>query len=214
MAFIMPLIGYNAYRLIKGKSSSVKRDYTALFTASYIAVNVGALFAALEFGLQPLLFRDSLGNPLYCPYGLNLSLPAMMIPHLLIVGFVEGIFTTGVYAFVKRTSPEAIYKDSKPAFKPFYILLGLMIALCPLGLIASGTAWGEWSADELYKLSGYVPEGLRRGFSFKSILPGYSVSGLNGVTGYILCAVFGVVILLIMFKIINMLNHKKSRGRG
>jgi cobalt/nickel transport system permease protein len=59
-----------------------------------------------------------------------------------------------------------------------------------------------------------VPEGLRKGFNFKSILSDYNVSGLNGVTGYILSAVFGVVILLIIFKIINMLNDKKSRGRG
>jgi len=39
------------------------------------------------------------------------------------------------------------------------IWLGILVALVPLGIIASGTAYGEWSVDELQSLIGYVPAG-------------------------------------------------------
>ena len=38
--------------------------------------------------------------------------------------------------------------------------LVLLIIFAPLGLIASGTAYGEWASDELKDQIGYVPHGL------------------------------------------------------
>ena len=39
--------------------------------AGYTAINVAALCAAIEFGIQPLLFHDASGAPLYAPYPLQ-----------------------------------------------------------------------------------------------------------------------------------------------
>jgi cobalt/nickel transport system permease protein len=63
-------------------------------------------------------------------------------------------------------------------------LLALVCA-APLGLLASGTAWGEWGMDEIAGLAGYTPAGMASGFSFNALLPDYSVSGLPEVLGYI-----------------------------
>ena len=40
------------------------------------------------------------------------------------------------------------------------ICLIVLMLLVPIGLIASGTAFGEWGPDELKGDIGYVPDGL------------------------------------------------------
>jgi len=75
---------------------------------------------------------------------LSVSIPAMVIPHLLVAGVVEVIFTVAIFAFVKRMSPGMIYVGAKQKIKAVYGLLIPLICLTPLGLLATGTAWGEW----------------------------------------------------------------------
>jgi len=79
MAFIMPFIASYLFKLIKNLFKNPKGEYIGAFISAYISVNVAALFAAVEFGVQPLLFKDLSGLPLYSPYGLGVSIPAMMI---------------------------------------------------------------------------------------------------------------------------------------
>ena len=38
---------------------------------SYIGINAAAFCAAVEFGIQPLLFKNAEGQALYCPYPLS-----------------------------------------------------------------------------------------------------------------------------------------------
>ena len=38
----------------------------------------------------------------------------------------------------------------------------MLILLTPIGVLAPGTAWGEWSAEELKPTLGFVPAGLER----------------------------------------------------
>jgi len=40
---------------------------------------VAAFFGGFEFGIQPLLFHTANGTPLYAPYPLSVSIPAMLI---------------------------------------------------------------------------------------------------------------------------------------
>ncbi len=216
MAVIAPFIGYYTYTLIKERIKSEKGTYIAIFISSYLALNVAALFAAFEFGIQPLLFKDALGMPLYSPYPLSISIPAMIIPHLLVVGVLEGIVTAGVYGFVKKVSPGIIYEGLKIKTKPIYGLLIGMICLSPLGLLATGTAWGEWSAEEINsvltngKALGFIPKGMQEGFSFKTLIPDYSVSGSSEILGYILSAVGGVATIIIIFKLINNIKGRQK----
>ncbi|GAA0070889.1 cobalt transporter CbiM [Clostridium sardiniense] len=205
MAFIMPVVGYYTYKFLKSKLKSDKGEYVAAFFGSYLGLNIAALCAAIEFGIQPLLFKNSLGQPLYCPYSLGVSIPAMLSTHLLI-GLLEGAVTVGVYAYIKKVSPAMIHDAGKEnvntIFKSSVIAIIVMIILTPLGLIASGTAWGEWGADEVKDLIGYIPNGMNSGFSYHALGDGYGFSGLGSVTGYILSAVIGVAALIILFKVI------------
>ena len=110
MAFVLPYVGYAVYRLIVrmagGDLAKDRVHYIAAAIGSYIGINAAAFCAAVEFGIQPLLFKDAAGNALYCPYDLTVSVPAMMIPHLAVAGIIEAVFTVAVYAFVKKTSPD------------------------------------------------------------------------------------------------------------
>lgn len=205
MAFIMPIVGYYTYAFLKSKLKSNKGEYIAVFIGSYLGLNMAALCAAIEFGIQPVLFKNSLGQPLYCPYPLSVSIPAMVSTHLLI-GLLEGAVTTCVYAYIKKVSPATINDGEKEnvnsILKSAIIAIIIMVILTPLGLITAGTAWGEWGADEVKNLIGYVPKGMSSGFSYHALGDGYGFSGLGSVTGYILSAVIGVAVLIILFKVI------------
>src|SRR5262249_48888081 len=90
MAVIGSLTAYGSYRVIAAKSAlGSRRRVIAAGIAGYLAINAAALCAAIEFGLQPMLFRDASGTPLYAPYPLGIAIPAMMIGHLTIAGLAE-----------------------------------------------------------------------------------------------------------------------------
>ena len=111
MAFIMPFTAFYLFKFMKKLFGNQKGEYIGAFLGGYVSVNVAALLAAVEFGVQPLLFKDVSGLPLYSPYGLAISIPAMMIPHLLVVGILEGIITVGAYSYIKKALPDVIYKE-------------------------------------------------------------------------------------------------------
>ena len=224
MAFVLPFVGYGVYKLILGKQDTISpqkrgaRPYVAAFIGSYIGLNVAALCCAVEFGIQPMLFRDAAGNALYCPYDLSVSIPAMMIPHLAVAGFVEAVFTVAVFALVRKTAPDLSYErmrtdapetGKKKRYIPVFALIAVLIAACPLGLLATGTAWGEWGADEIAeivtdgKALGYTPSGLESGWSLDVPMPDYALEGMNETLAYILSAVIGVALLNIIFKLIS-----------
>ena len=66
------------------------------------------LCAGIEFGLQPLLHHTASGQALYCPYGLNVAVPAMLGGHMLVFGWVEVIVTALVVKYLQKQSPELI----------------------------------------------------------------------------------------------------------
>ncbi len=224
MAFVLPYVGYAVYKLIiklkGGPKAKNSTHYVAAAIGSYIGINLAAFCAAVEFGIQPLLFTDATGNALYCPYSLFVSIPAMMIPHLLVAGIVEAVFTVAIFAFVKKTSPTLIYENiisgeiSKSAvsakkYIPVFAIIAVLIAAVPLGLLATGTAWGEWGADEIANVVtngtelGYTPQGLANGWSMNVLMPDYSAPGINEALAYILSAIIGVALLIIIFKLIS-----------
>ena len=209
MAFVLPFLGYFIYKFVKDRIQTEKGEYLGIVLGSYIGINAAALCAAIEFGIQPLLFKTAAGQPLYSPYPLSVSIPAMTIPHLLVAGVVEVFFTVMIFAYIKKVSPGTIYEGGKKKIKAIYGLLVALICLTPIGLLATGTAWGEWGSEEIKevvtngKSLGFVPDGMKNGFNFNALMPDYTVNGMPEIAGYILSAVAGVAILIILFKIIG-----------
>lgn len=226
MAFILPFTGYYIYKVIqlilnkfsKSKEEGIQNSFfqnIGVAIGAYVGLNAAALFTAIEFGIQPILFKSASGQPLYAPYDLSISIPAMMIPHLLVAGVLEAAFTVAVIIFIKRVSPGTLYEGKKEKTKPIYLMLIGLICISPLGLLAAGTAWGEWSSEEIKdivqneKILGFVPDGMKNGFNFKALMPDYTILGLPDFAAYILAAIAGVSILVIIFKLVGEVKIKK-----
>jgi len=85
-------------------------------------------------------------------------------------------------------------------FKILIIALVVLIVLVPVGLIASGTAFGEWGPDELRQAIGYVPSGLGQlSDLWHPLLPDYDFPGGHDTLpqqapGYYVSAVVGVLV--------------------
>lgn len=216
MAFILPFAGYFIYKFIKDRFKTEQGEYIGIMIGSYAGINIAALCAAIEFGIQPLLFQDAAGQPLYCPYSLSVAIPAMTIPHLLVAGIVEVVFTVAIVTYIKKVSPGMIYEGEKQKTKAVYGLIAALICLTPLGLLATGTAWGEWGTEEIKNVVsggntlGFVPKGMSNGLDFKALMPDYAVSGLPEIAGYLLSAAAGVAILIILFKVIGSFKKDKA----
>lgn len=101
MAFAEVMAGYGIYRLIMGKGEG-KRELFAAGIGSYIGINVAALLTAIELGLQPMLHRGLDGRPLYSPFPLTITIPAIMIEHITLFGFVEVAVTVLVLIYVRK----------------------------------------------------------------------------------------------------------------
>jgi cobalt/nickel transport system permease protein len=163
MAIVGSLVTYVCYRALAGRSPIASfRRVVAAGLAGYVAINVSALLAAIEFGIQPLLFRDAMGTPLYCPYPLNVSIPAMMIGHLTIAGMAELIVSAGLVALLQQSDPSLLKATAGAAaalneigpgratrrLHSLWAGLCTLMILTPLGILAVGTAWGEWIASD------------------------------------------------------------------
>ena len=63
-------------------------------------------------------------------------------------------------------------------FKVLLIALVVLVVIVPIGLIATGTAFGEWGPDELQQAVGYVPSGLEHlSGLWTPLLPDYDFPG-------------------------------------
>jgi len=95
-------------------------------------------------------------------------------------------------------------------FKKLWMALGAFILLSPLGLIATGTAFGEWGTDQLPEEVGFVPAGLAKFAEFwsSSPLPDYGVPGWDGsfvqsAGGYVLSALVGAGLVILLISLFN-----------
>lgn len=101
IAFAEVMVGYGVYKLIKGKATGT-RELFAAGAGSYFGINAAALLTALELGIQPILHRGLDGRPLYSPFPLTITIPAIMIEHITLFGFIEVTITVLVLIYVRR----------------------------------------------------------------------------------------------------------------
>jgi len=99
----------------------------------------------------------------------------------------------------------------------------LLLALfAPLGLLLpeyfkAGSAWGEWGAEDIHKLVGYIPKGLAKLSSlWNAPIPDYAFKSsqekgmLQLSFGYIISAIIGVAVTIIVVLLIGKKLAKKG----
>jgi cobalt/nickel transport system permease protein len=215
MAVVGSLVAYAVYRLLsRGAAIGSSRRVVAAGMAGYAGINVAALCAAIEFGIQPTLFHDASGAPLYAPYGLGVSIPAMLIGHLTFAGLAELVISSGIVAWLQRVDPKLLrltgsdapdldnpalpHEDRVlwPTARKLWLGLGVLLILTPLGILAVGSAWGEWSAKDFRN----PPRGLQQLSSLWSApLSGYAPSFIPSASfGYLVSAMLGVGLIVFL----------------
>jgi cobalt/nickel transport system permease protein len=227
MAVVGSLVAYGVYRTVSGRAPiGATRRVFAAGLAGYAAINVSALCAAIEFGIQPMFFRDASGAPLYCPYPLGIAIPAMMIGHLTVAGLAELIVSAGVVPFLQRSDPSLLkaaagkgvaegHGAAMRTLRPLWAGLALLMVLTPLGILAAGSAWGEWMSSDFRDPAvrqqiasaslnqappATAPSGIERLAAlwtapFARYAPPYIRSA---AFGYFLSAMFGVGIIVLL----------------
>lgn len=220
MAVLLPFVGYAVYRLIAGRAPlTSKRRVIAAGIGGYAGINAAALATAIELGLQPELFTASDGTPLYAPYGMSKTIPAMMVAHLTFAGLAELVLAGAIVAYLQRADVTRLVANhpgipvtrngAEPArtrrrIGPGQVALGVglaLVVLTPIGLLAPGGAFGEDAPGDLdLKDLGLkaVPSGLDKynGVWSHTLLGDYGFkSGDHANLAYILSAVVGIVVV-------------------
>jgi len=247
MAIVGSLVAYAVYRLASGHVAlTSSRRVVAAALAGYAAINASAFCAAVEFGIQPIFFKDATGAPLYAPYSLSIAIPAMMIGHLTFAGLAELVLTAGVVAYFQRTNPsllkvtapgelaadgESADRENRTIWRtvrPLWVGLALLMVLTPLGILAAGTAWGEWSSRDFSNLQAREkmavashntqppmdpPKGLQRlSTLWTAPVPQYAPSFVRRpAVGYALSAMFGSGVIILVSLIAGSLAMRGKR---
>ena len=244
MAIAGSLVAYAVYRLVAGRSPLASaRRVVAAGMAGYVAINFSALLAAIEFGIQPIFYRDAAGAPLYCPYPLSIAIPAMMIGHLTIAGLAELAVSAGVVAFLQRSDlsllrstagnvrgiEQALPQAPPRPLRALWAGLGMLLVLTPLGILAAGSAWGEWMASDYanaatrqqiassslnHAAPERAPQGLQRLSSFWTApFARYAPPFIRGAAfGYLLSAMFGTGLIVVGFLLLGRFTRGAARS--
>jgi cobalt/nickel transport system permease protein len=160
----------------------------------------------------------------------------MMIGHLTFAGLAEAVISAGLVAYLQVADPSLLQATSGlalasvPAGSPptprslqrLWLTIAVLMLLTPLGILAAGTAWGEWSPSELVKSppaaigasSPAAPAGLQRWSNlWTAPFPYYAPTFVRSrAFGYLLSAMFGVGLLLTLSLLMRRLLDR-NRGK-
>jgi len=245
MAIVGSFTAYGVYRVIAVNSHlNSRRRVVAAAVAGYVSINAAALVAAIEFGIQPALFHDASGTPLYAPYPLRVALPAMMIGHLTLAGLAEAVISAGMVSYLQRadlgllrgvsglaqtTGPLIADASAERSPARLWWAVAVLMVCTPLGILAAGTAWGEWSSadlangrtrEQIEAASGNhappssVPAGIQKlSTLWTAPFPGYAPRFIKSLMfGYLLSAMFGVGLLVLASLVVESAARKWPRG--
>ncbi len=237
MAVVIPLVTWFIYQRMAGNTEAMSsKRWIWAAIGSYIGINAAGVFNGIELGLQPLLFHTAQGVPLYAPYPIWVSVSAMLLAHALVAGPVEAIVTGLVTRYFQATNPSLItdqiaarVEPVQGAFSKMGWAMLALIVLVPLGLLASGGAFGEGSAEDIKAAFHFVPAGLAAlGGRYHALLQDYGVPNspfaadapdfLHQSIGYYVAAVVGIAIIagvtLMVGKLIAAREDKHAEEAG
>ena len=140
--------------------------------ASYVAINLGGLFTALELGLQPLLHPDGPESSSYFPFPFQIAIPAVMIPHLTAVGLLEAAVTVFVLLLLFKSQHAITHLSKYSALTLMVILLMLL----PSSLFAHDF-WIEKMGSHFMVVYGHGSQRLEFDSSKLKMLKAFDLEG-------------------------------------
>lgn len=220
MAIVQSIAAWAIWRLIVKDPANTKLRSIGIFLAAWAAVVCGGLTTGIMLGAQPAFFTGPEG-PLYFPLGFSVSIPAMVISHILI-GIIEAAITLGAIHLLARLPEFQPFRPlPMPALKRLYAAVTVMIFLVPAGiflpmLAGSGAPWGEWSPQEAAEIAGQtsVPAGMiKYSDTYAAPIPDYAFTSPETVASesiqYIGSALLGVLLVILLMLPLHMMMHHR-----
>lgn len=105
-----------------------------------------------------------------------------------------------------------------------WIGLIILVFLSPLGIILpakfnAGSAWGEWSADEIQKMTGHLPSGMEKlSDKWKAPMPDYAFKGQEEAPvatqsiSYIISGIIGVAVVVLLSMLVGKAIAKREKS--
>lgn len=167
IAFVGSIAGYGLYRLFSLFNLLPKPIAAGI--ASYLSLNLSGLIAAIELGLQSTIHSSTSS---YFPFPLKIAIPAVMIPHLIILGLIEATLTVLVFTIILKSQPGLLNHLKKLSF----LLLAAFLLIFPSSAHAHDF-WIEKKGNELLLVFGH---GVKREEFDPSKLKNIKAFDLNG----------------------------------
>ncbi len=188
MAFILPFVGYGAYRLLAGRSPilSSRRAWAAGIGA-YLGITASALAVGIQLGIQPALFSEN-GHALYSPYGLTEAVPTMLLAHLFGASVVEGLITALGVAYLQQRHPE--YLTSLRM-----VFAGKGVAQ---GAVSRRPLWQRGAATVLVGMAALAVAGLVSGGGDPAHAFGASWAAVDWASVGAMLVVVGIIALVVL----------------
>ena len=111
MGVIVSFVAYYAYKFISGNSAITSSMRVIAAAIAAISLTMATLCAGFELGIQPIIEHTAEGVPLYMPYHLNVTIPAMVLEHSLAFSILEAVIITIIFAYVQRTDTSVFYGE-------------------------------------------------------------------------------------------------------
>ena len=111
-------------------------------------------------------------------------------------------------------------KRSMSTVKKMWIGLAVLALVSPVGIILpdklkAGSAWGEWSPEEMEKRLGYVPKGMKKlAELWHAPMPDYAFKGWDTLglsmqsLAYVASALIGITVVAAMVMLLGKIGLK------
>lgn len=96
-ALAIGLVGAGAAMAAKRLLTGIN-ETAAVAVAAWLSVVLPSVVVAVVLGLQPLMAHQTDGTPLFFPFGPEITLPAVLLPHLAI-GVGEAVLTVLIWRY-------------------------------------------------------------------------------------------------------------------
>ncbi len=109
------------------------------------------------------------------------------------------------------------------SIRKLWIGIVILALLSPLGIIipayfGAGGAWGEWSLEQIAKITGFVPEGMNRTARvWRAPMTNYALPGQGQIQsgiGYFLAAVIGTAVTAGLVYLLAKILARKNGTSG
>ena len=108
MGFIASFVAYYSFKFLSRLNENI-----ALFISGWLSIVSASFIIAFFLGIQPIVAHTPDGKPLFFPFDLKITIPALVGSHMLYFGVVEGIYTLVVVKFIEKIKNSFLRGDIK-----------------------------------------------------------------------------------------------------